>query len=87
MARSPLCRKCVFYARLGCWTSKTATCLAAGAALLLLSCGLQSGCHSEQRDIQPSIEFNKIPPAAEGGRERVDTIADRVIGARRVSGL
>jgi hypothetical protein len=41
-----------------------------------------SGCHSRQPSGQPAIEFSKIPPAAQGGRERVDTIAGRVTGAR-----
>lgn len=49
---------------------------------LLLCCLLLSGCHSRQAAAGPTIEFTKIPPAAQGGRERVDTIAGRVIGAR-----
>src|SRR5215470_2412806 len=40
-----------------------------------------TGCQSRQSDNTPSIEFTKIPPAAEGGRERVDTIAGRVRNA------
>jgi hypothetical protein len=51
-------------------------------ALLLLCCLLLCGCHSRQAAAGPTIEFTKIPPAAQGGRERVDTIAGRVIGAR-----
>lgn len=51
------------------------------AVLVLLSL-LISGCHSRQTNSGPSIEFSKIPPAAQGGRERVDTIAGKVIGAR-----
>jgi hypothetical protein len=43
---------------------------------------LQSGCHSRQANAHPTIEFSKIPPAAQGGRERVDTISGRVTGAR-----
>lgn len=38
------------------------------------------GCHSKSADT-PTIVFTKIPPAAEGGTERVDTIAGRVVGA------
>lgn len=38
------------------------------------------GCHSKSVDA-PTIAFTKIPPAAEGGMERVDTIAGRVVGA------
>jgi hypothetical protein len=40
------------------------------------------GCHSQKADASPSIELTKIPPAAQGGRERVDTIAGRVRNAR-----
>ena len=40
------------------------------------------GCHSRQESGRPKIEFTKIPPAAQGGRERVDTISGRVTGAR-----
>lgn len=49
--------------------------------ILALSLPLH-GCHSQETRTGPSIEFSKIPPAAQGGRERVDTIAGRVIGAR-----
>ena len=49
--------------------------------LVLLSL-LISGCHARQTNSGPSIEFSKIPPATEGGRERTDTIAGRVTGAR-----
>ncbi len=31
---------------------------------------------------EPTIEFTRVPPAAQGGRERVDTISGRVLGAR-----
>ena len=40
------------------------------------------GCHSEKASTGAVIEFTKIPPAAQGGQERVDAIAGRVIGAR-----
>ncbi|HTP70053.1 MAG TPA: hypothetical protein VMJ35_14180 [Dongiaceae bacterium] len=40
------------------------------------------GCHSQEKNQQPTIEFTKIPPAAQGGRERTDTISGRVSGAR-----
>jgi hypothetical protein len=36
------------------------------------------GCHSEKTSAGPSIEFTKIPPGAQGGRERTDKIAGRV---------
>src|SRR5215471_1173425 len=54
-----------------------------GNAVLVLLSLLISGCHARQQtNSGPSIEFSKIPPATEGGRERTDTIAGRVIGAR-----
>jgi hypothetical protein len=40
------------------------------------------GCHSQKSSVGPSIEFTHIPPAAQGGRERVDTISGRVRNAR-----
>src|ERR1700688_224360 len=39
-------------------------------------------CSSEKPQETPSITFTKIPPAAQGGRERVDTISGRVRNAR-----
>jgi hypothetical protein len=39
------------------------------------------GCHSEKSTDSPSLELTKIPPAAQGGRERIDTIAGRVRNA------
>lgn len=51
------------------------------AAIVALS--LLCGCRTRQAKLEPVIEFSKIPPAAQGGRERVDTIAGRVTGARR----
>jgi hypothetical protein len=50
--------------------------------LLLAFCIAVSSCRSRQADTGPSIELTKIPPAAQGGRERVDTIAGRVRKAR-----
>jgi hypothetical protein len=41
-----------------------------------------SGCRARQGSTEPTIEFTKIPPAAQGGRERVETISGRVAGAR-----
>jgi hypothetical protein len=52
------------------------------AALTILVCTLQIGCHSKQPLARPTLEFTKIPPAAQGGRERADTISGRVTGAR-----
>src|SRR5215469_2699542 len=39
------------------------------------------GCNAQKSSTGPSIEFTKIPPAAQGGRERIDTIAGRVRNA------
>jgi hypothetical protein len=50
-------------------------------ALLLFSSLFALGC-AREKAVEPSIEFSKIPPAAQGGRERVDTIAGRVRNAR-----
>jgi hypothetical protein len=47
-------------------------------AFLLLLSVLAGGCTSPKAHSIPSIEFTKIPPAAQGGRERVDTITGRV---------
>src|SRR5215813_12653932 len=52
------------------------------AAVFLSVCLALGGCRSQLTSTAPSIEFTKIPPAAQGGRERVDTIAGRVSGAR-----
>jgi hypothetical protein len=52
-----------------------------GTPLLAFCIGL-NGCHTGQTEARPSIEFTKIPPAAQGGRERVEAISGRVIGAR-----
>jgi len=51
-------------------------------ALLPLFCIALTSCQSRQSNTGPSIEFSKIPPAAQGGRERVDTIAGHVKNAR-----
>src|SRR5271166_666772 len=50
--------------------------------LLLGLCIVLNSCQPRQADTGPSIEFSKIPPAAQGGREKVDTIAGRVKNAR-----
>jgi hypothetical protein len=39
------------------------------------------GCHSQKSTDSPSLELTKIPPAAQGGRERIDTIAGRIRNA------
>ena len=55
---------------------------ASGGALFLLVGMLLSGCRSRQVSSEAAIEFTKIPPAAQGGKEKMDTIAGRVVGAR-----
>src|SRR6266576_2098118 len=48
---------------------------------LLVLCIALSSCQSHKANSGPSIEFTHIPPAAQGGRERVDTISGRVRNA------
>jgi hypothetical protein len=52
------------------------------SAIVFLSVVALMACRSEKPQEAPSIAFTKIPPAAEGGRERLDTISGRVSGAR-----
>src|SRR5277367_1348151 len=59
-------------------SEKRAPSFVAQLLLLALACAVQFGCSSAH----PTIEFSKIPPAAQGGRERVETISGRVVGAR-----
>ena len=51
-------------------------------SLFLAFCLALIGCHAQPDHSLPSIEFTHIPPAAQGGRERVDTISGRVRNAR-----
>src|SRR6266436_6970894 len=51
-------------------------------SLLLVLCISLNSCRSHKANSGPSIEFAPIPPAAQGGRERVDTISGRVKNAR-----
>lgn len=60
---------------------KTTVCAASKGLAAISLWLLLTGCHSQRSKHDPSIEFSKIPPAAQGGRERVDTIAGRVVGA------
>ncbi len=53
---------------------------ASTAAVMVLLIVLLGGCRS-QNSSHPAIEFTKIPPAAQGGRERTDVISGRVVGA------
>ena len=53
------------------------------ALILVLALGFGvHGCRSQKSSGSPSIELTKIPPAAQGGRERIDTISGRVRNAR-----
>src|SRR5215472_6832684 len=56
--------------------------LVSAPMLFLVLCLVLNSCQSRRADTTPAIAFTKIPPAAEGGRERVDTIAGRVRNAR-----
>ncbi len=49
--------------------------------LLSLVALLLPGCERRKAAQGPVIEFSKIPPAAQGGRERTDVISGRVAGA------
>jgi FixJ family two-component response regulator len=45
-------------------------------------CIALNSCQSHKANSGPSIEFTHIPPAAQGGRERVDTISGPARNAR-----
>ncbi len=49
---------------------------------LLVLCIALNSCQSHKANSGPSIEFTHIPSAAQGGRERVDTISGRVRKSR-----
>jgi hypothetical protein len=50
---------------------------------LLVLCIALNSCQSHKANFGPSIEFTHILPAAQGGRERVDTIPrDRLTSDR-----
>jgi hypothetical protein len=51
-------------------------------SLLPVFCIALNGCQSHKANSGPSFEFTHIPPMAQGGRERVDTISGRVRNAR-----
>jgi hypothetical protein len=48
----------------------------------IVCCLLFGGCHSSQTVSEPSIKFTKIPPAKEGGSDKIDTIEGSVSGAK-----
>jgi len=49
-------------------------------AVLLFLCCYLGACHFQHRMSGPSIEFTRIPPAAEGAPDKLDIIEGRVIG-------
>jgi hypothetical protein len=51
-------------------------------SVLRLFCVALNSCQSHKANSGPSIEVTDIPPAAQGGRERVGTIFGRVKNAR-----
>jgi hypothetical protein len=51
--------------------------------VLLIVCLLLSGCGWRHGDDRPVIQFTRIPPASEGGPDKVDMIEGKVIGSRR----
>ena len=53
------------------------------SALLLVTALVLSGCRSWQPEVQPSIEFTRVPEEGEGGPDRVEMIEGRVVGSRR----
>jgi len=54
----------------------------AGKRTFLSFCILLSGCGSRNKAPEPSIEFTRVPPAAEGGPDNLDIIEGRVTGAK-----
>jgi hypothetical protein len=48
----------------------------------IVCCLMFGGCHSSQIVSEPSIKFTKIPPAKEGGADKIDTIEGSVSGAK-----
>src|SRR5262252_2670510 len=53
------------------------------STVLLLTCNPATGCGSSaSSNVQPSLEFTNVPPAANGGPATLAPIAGRVAGAR-----
>lgn len=53
-----------------------------GTLLALVLCLLTGGCRTTRADTPPIVEFSVVPPASEGGSDRLETIAGRVIGGK-----
>jgi hypothetical protein len=73
--------------RLGRWKQKSATpaisrSLSREIVFLLFVSILLSGCRFRNSAAGPSIEFTRVPPAAEGGPDKLDIIEGRVIDAQ-----
>src|SRR5215472_6539631 len=56
--------------------------LVSAPMLFLVLCLVLNSCQSRRADTTPAIAFTKIPPASQGGREKVDTISGTVRNAR-----
>jgi len=52
------------------------------SAFLLSLCVLLAGCPARNTKLGPTIEFTRVPPAGEGGPDKLDAIEGRVPGAR-----
>jgi hypothetical protein len=50
------------------------------ALIYLILCISLNGCHLGGETQQPSIAFSRVPPAIEGGQDKLDIIEGRVIG-------
>jgi signal transduction histidine kinase len=48
--------------------------------LLAIGCMILGACRTQHTDAGPYIEFTKVPPADEGGPDKLDVIKGRVIG-------
>jgi hypothetical protein len=72
-------QRCTCEVRINCREANRSAFRIVLMATVFLACG----CGPKSETSEPSIEFTKIPPAAQGGRERTDTISGRAIGFRR----
>jgi hypothetical protein len=52
------------------------------ALIVALACLLSAACGSASKSATPSIEFTKIPLSAQGGSDKVDVLAGRVMQAK-----
>ena len=87
LTRLDSCRKRVCILRFDLWKLKTAPLavlnrIARERLLLVIFCIFLSGCRARQDLLGPSIEFTKIPVAAVGGLDNMDTIEGRVKSVR-----